>query len=73
MRFRFAAMFAYNPRFFRMVLESVNTSLLSFLFAALKRTEIAFAASFCRVFALGFGLFLLLISVVSGHLNAQAA
>ena len=56
-----------------MVLESVNTSLLSFLFAALKRTEITLTTSFCGVFALGFGLFLLLISVVSGHLKAQAA
>ena len=67
MRFRFAAMFAYKPRFLGMALDDVNLSLLGFLFGALKGTEIPLTAAFCGVFALGFGVFLFVLSVVSGH------
>lgn len=67
MRFRFAAMFAYKPRFLGMGLGSADLILLGFLFAALKGTEIPFTAVFCGVFAAGFGLFLFILSVVSGH------
>ena len=67
MRFRFAAMFAYKPRFLGMGLGSADLILLGFLFAALKGTEIPLTAVFCGVFAVGFGLFLFILSVVSGH------
>ena len=67
MRFRFAAMFAYKPRFFGMVFDDAALSLLGFLFAALKGTEIPLTAVFCGVFAVGFGLLLFILSVVSGH------